>query len=188
MDEKRRLAIFGPRPPAPSGPFLPEEIDALRRVVDSIDYSFGTLKTGPDLDRDRQYRAFVRHKEFDFFERHYLPLFVFARHGLSKKEAVTVPWSGWKGDRLHLPDGRSFVLLDKQGVEDLTRLRDWYPSKGSRAHYLTGARIYVWNIDRRIMERWADRANLRRAPILYDHLRQGFFDLEPARFTRFSLP
>jgi hypothetical protein len=175
---------FGPRPPPPTGPFLRTEIAALRRVVESIHYEPGQIPVGPTVNRPDT-RALARNSGFDFFDRHYPFLYIAAKHGLSKREAVACMWGHLDRNqaRLSLPTG-GFVVLDGQDLADLARLRSWYPPRVVN-HFISGAAITEWKVDSRVMERWACRASLRRVPALYDDLTAGFAKLNPQSSKRF---
>lgn len=157
-----------PRPPPPSGKFLPIEIRALRAVIDSL----GTSSFPRGDPRDQKTRAAVERE--DFFERTYPVLWVLARHGIEKTLAVSALWTNLSVEKkaLKLANG-SLVLLDDQDVADLKNLLNRYPYP-NLMKYMVGSSVWPHHINARVMERWACRADLRRDPVRYEDFVLGF--------------
>jgi hypothetical protein len=172
-----------PRPPPPSGKFLPVEIRALRAVLDSL----GDTKF-PNID-PRYGKTAAVVALLDYYERAYPPLYVLARHGVDRVAATRTMWRDYsaKQKRLRLPDG-SYILLDDQDVADLARVRNRYPHPAKRTKFMIGSAVHSWLINPRVMERWACRADLRRDPVRYEDLVLGFSALDATRFQRLTLP
>lgn len=172
-----------PRPPPPSGKFLPVEIKALRAVIDSLgDSKFSTRDPRSSVTRARA------GSDEDFYERTYPVLYVLARHGIPKSALTSVFWSDFSPNekRIRLQDGSS-VLLSDEDVTDLLRVKNRYPNPVQMTKRMTGAYVDMWRLDARVMERWACRADLRRVPARYDDLVKGFSAIDARPFLRVTL-
>jgi hypothetical protein len=174
------------RPPIPSGPFAPEEIAAFRDVVDCVDYSrIIPLWSSHGHEAPLPKRPPLMKGHQDNYERNYIPLYVFAKHGLTKKEAVLVRWAdfSWNQSRLGLPGG-GYVVLDEQSRLDLWRLWAMYANK-IKTFFIVGPFTQASAVNPRVMERWAWRASLRRVPVRYEDLVAGFRLIDPNRQRRY---
>jgi hypothetical protein len=175
-----------PRPPPPTGKFLPVEIRALREVIDSLgDSKFPT--EDPREQRRKTFRSGVERP--DFYERTYPVLWVMARHGVVKKLAVGVTWDDLSLEKktLKIADD-DIVPLDDQDIADLKKVRSRYPNPTYHMKYMVGTSVWTHHIDPRVMERWACRADLRRVPACYADLVLGFAALDPSTFRRIAPP
>lgn len=158
----------------------------MRRVLDSL----GTEKFRKSwASKDRPNVAHIA-GAYDDYERVYPWLWVAARHGLAKSEMLTVRWSGVKIDakpyRLRLED-ETLIPLDEADAQDLRRLKLRLPYDGEPPYankVFSG--IDVGKIDTRVMDRWADRAELYRLVPRYADLMLGFAAIDASKFVRFA--